>query len=83
MLVHEKNRSNPNTIDEQLQIIHYLFLPKVNNLTNSILNFPLLPRGLVGSFSKNKDAIPQLFGILILIFDKNYLHTPMFLTTSV
>ncbi len=84
MLVHEKNCSNPNTINEQLQLVVLFVLPQGDQFNYFFFELSPLPKRVgVVFFQKKNDAILQLFGILIPIFYKNYLRTPMFLTTSV
>ncbi len=68
MLVHGKNCSNPNNIDEQLQLVIPFVLPQGDQFNYFFFELsPHSQEGWWGVFFAH--LIPQLFGFLILIFE--------------
>jgi len=54
MLVHEKNCSNPNTIDEQLQLVALFVPPQGDQFNYFFFELPPLPKRVGGVFFPKK-----------------------------
>jgi hypothetical protein len=59
MSVHEKNCSNQNTIDEQLQLVVLFVLPQGDQFNYFFFELSPPPKRVDGSFFQKNDARPQ------------------------